>query len=511
MTASSPPWWPSPAAILTYAVAILSVTTALVAGLLLDKFLHTTPYVSLFLCSIMFAAWFGGVGPSLLATAIAIPLFTYYFVDPGGSFDLAAKDIPRVALFAVTALFVVALSAAQRRTAESLRDARDDLQVAVQELARLNKALQAENAERKRVQAYLDEAQRLSRTGSFSLKLASGEVFWSKEGYRMMEIGDTVEPTIDLTLQRVHKDDLEFVQREIDRARQGEQDYDYEYRWLTSTGAVRHHHVRARRVRFESGEDEIVGALMDVSEAHKAQEALHAAQTALAHAARVATLGEMSASIAHEVNQPLSGIVTNGEAGLRWLDRREPELGEVRSAIERMVRDGKRASQVVERLRALARKAPAQTVPLDLNEVITDGVALVQREIQNHRVALQLDLARGLPPVLADRVELQQVVINLMVNGMQAMEPVSDRPRRLVVRSSMQATEVLVSVRDAGVGIDPANMNRLFNAFFTTRAGGMGMGLSICRSIVEAHGGRIWATRNAGPGMTFQCTLPTDR
>jgi signal transduction histidine kinase len=501
-------WWPSPAAVLAYGVAILSVAMALVAGLVLDTFLQTSPYVSLFLCAIMFAAWFGGLGASLLATALATVVFTYFFVDPGGSFSLAAKDIPRVALFAITALFVVSLSAAQRRNADSLRLARDQLQATVEELARVNKALEAENAQRRRVEAYLDEAQGLSRTGSFSWKMSSGDVFWSKEGYRMLGLDQTVKPSIDVLLQRVHQDDQRIVQHEIDRVRRGEQDYDYELRWLMPNNPTKHLRVRAHRVRFGSGEDEIVGALIDVSEAREAQESLHAAQTALAHAARVATLGEMSASIAHEVNQPLAGIVTNGEAGLRWLDRKEPELGEVRSAMERMIRDGKRASQVVERLRALARKAPAQTTLLDLNEVISEGVALVQREIQVHRVALQLDLARDLPPVPAGRVELQQVVINLMMNGMQAMEPVTDRPRRLVVRSFVQAEEVLVSVRDSGVGIDPENMGRLFNAFFTTRANGMGMGLSIGRSIIESYGGRIWASSNDGAGTTFQFALP---
>jgi C4-dicarboxylate-specific signal transduction histidine kinase len=508
MSTSRSSWWPSLAAILAYGVAILSVTTALVTGILLDQFLQTTPYVSLFLCSIMFAAWFGGLGPSLLATAIAVLLFTYYFVDPGGSFEVAARDVPRVALFTITALFVVSLSAAQRRNADSLRFARDELQATVQELARVNKALEAENARRRRVEAYLDEAQELSRTGSFSWKVSSGDIFWSKEGYRMLELDRAAKPSIDLFLQGVHPDDRHVVQHEIERAQGGEQNYDYEYRWLTPSGLTKHVHVRAHRVRFESGEDEIVGALIDVSEARQAQEALHAAQTALAHAARVATLGEMSASIAHEVNQPLAGIVTNGEAGLRWLDRKQPELGEVRSAMERMIRDGKRASQVVERLRALARKAPAQTMALDLNEVITESTALLLREIQNHRIVLQLDLARDLPPVLAGRVELQQVVINLMMNGMQAMEPVTDRPRRLVVRSSRHNEEVLVSVRDSGVGIDPDDIDRLFNAFFTTRANGMGMGLSIGRSIVESYGGRIWASNNDGPGTTFQFALP---
>lgn len=508
MSTSRLSWWRSPAAPLAYGVAILAMAAALVAGLLLDRFLQTMPYVSLFLCAIMFVAWFGGLGPSLLAAALAAILFTYYFVDPPGSFIVAAKDIPRVVLFVITALFVVALSAAQRRNAESLRLARDDLQSAFHELARVNQALMAENAERSRIEAFLDAAQALSRTGSFSWKVASGEIFWSKEGYRVLEVDPTSKPTISFVLERVHPDDRHILQHEIERAKRGGQGYDYEHRWLTPKGSMKHFHVRAHRVRSESGDDEIVGALMDVSETRTAQEALHAAQTALAHAARVATLGEMSASIAHEVNQPLAGIVTNGEAGLRWLDRREPEIGEVRGAMERMIRDGKRASQVVERLRALAKKAPTETAPLDLNEVIGEAVALTRREIQKHRIALRLDLARHLPPVIADRVELQQVVINLMVNGMQAMESVHEQPRHLVVRSSLEADEVLVAVQDSGTGIDPANMNRLFNAFFTTRTNGMGMGLSICRSIIESHGGRIWASNNDGPGTTFQLALP---
>jgi len=324
----------------------------------------------------------------------------------------------------------------------------------------------------------------------------------------MMAAGPAGVPPIDVLLQWVHKDDLAIVQHEFERVRRGELEYDYEFRWLPPTGAPRHLHIRARRVRLESGDDEIVGALMDVSETREAQECLHTAQTALAHAARVATLGEMSASIAHEVNQPLAGIVTNGEAALRWLDRGEPEFGEVRGAIERMVRDGERASQVVKRLRALARKAPAQTMHLDLNEVIAESVALVQHEIHNRRTALQLDLASSLPAVVADRVELQQVVINLVTNSVQAMEAVPDRPRHLVVRSFAQADEVVVSVRDSGIGIEPSSMGRLFNAFFTTKADGMGMGLSICRSIIQSHGGRIWASNNTGPGMTFQFALP---
>jgi C4-dicarboxylate-specific signal transduction histidine kinase len=235
---------------------------------------------------------------------------------------------------------------------------------------------------------------------------------------------------------------------------------------------------------------------------------LHATEVALAHAARVATLGEMSASIAHEVNQPLAAIVTNGAAGLRWLDRQQPDLGEVRSAIERMIRDAKRASEVVQRLRALARKAPAERRPIDLNEVVADSIAFLQREIQTRRIVLKSDLQASLAPVVADRIELQQVVINLMVNGMQAMERVSERPRLLVVRTSNEGGQAVLSVQDAGIGLDSASLTRLFNPFFTTRPAGLGLGLSICRSIVESHGGRIWASTNEGPGATFQVALP---
>jgi PAS domain S-box-containing protein len=247
----------------------------------------------------------------------------------------------------------------------------------------------------------------------------------------------------------------------------------------------------------------------DVTAEKHALEALVEAQAQLAHVTRVTTLGEMSASIAHEVNQPLAGIITNGEAGLRWLERDVPQLEEVRGAMERMIRDGKRAGQVVQRLRALARKAPMQTAPLDMNEVADEAVGLVRSEVLAHRITPRLELAPDLPPMLGDRVELQQVVINLMINGMQAMESVIDRPRDLVIRSAKnEADEALISVEDSGSGIDPHSMNRLFTPFFTTRPAGMGMGLSICRSLIEANGGRIWASNNAGPGTIFQFSLP---
>ena len=221
------------------------------------------------------------------------------------------------------------------------------------------------------------------------------------------------------------------------------------------------------------------------------------------------TLGELTASIAHEVNQPLAAVVANAQACLRWLDREIPDLDAARRSVEWIVNDGNRASEVIRRVRALANKTDIEKAPLDIDDLVKEVSALVQRELISHRVSLRLELAPTLPMILGDRVQLQQVMINLVMNGIEAMQSVTDRPRQLAIRSGQDEThEVLVSVTDCGVGISAENADRLFNAFFTTKSGGMGMGLSICRSIVEAHGGRLSASGNEGPGATFQFVLP---
>jgi PAS domain S-box-containing protein len=246
----------------------------------------------------------------------------------------------------------------------------------------------------------------------------------------------------------------------------------------------------------------------DITAATAAREELHQAQSALAHAARVATLGELSASIAHEVNQPLAAIITNGEAALRWMARKEPDLGEAQDALKRVIQDGERASAVIRRIRALTRKTEQNRTALDLNAVIEESLALVQREIAGRHIVLTLDLAAGLPAVEADRIQLQQVLINLLLNAVQAMDAVVPETRRLRLRTSVDEDQACLAIEDSGPGFDPDTAARLFSAFFTTKPSGMGMGLSICRSIVEAAGGRIWATRNDGAGATFHVTLP---
>jgi C4-dicarboxylate-specific signal transduction histidine kinase len=223
----------------------------------------------------------------------------------------------------------------------------------------------------------------------------------------------------------------------------------------------------------------------------------------------VVALGELAASIAHEVNQPLSGVVVNANACLRWLAGDAPNLEEAREAVRRIVRDGKRAGEVIARIRALATKTAPAKERLDMNEAIREVVAFAQAEVRRNRVILRTELADDLSPVLGDRVQLQQVVLNLVMNGIEAMSHVEERPRELIVRTQNDdAGQVRVTVQDAGMGLDPESMERMFDAFYTTKQGGMGMGLSISRSIIQHHEGKLWAVANEGPGMSVQFTIP---
>jgi PAS domain S-box-containing protein len=282
--------------------------------------------------------------------------------------------------------------------------------------------------------------------------------------------------------------------------------------WFTTSLGRRYSAVTYSPLRPESERVEAALVIIrDLTEHMLASEALREAQMELAHVNRVTTIGQLTASIAHEVNQPLAGVIANAEACLRWLDRGTPDLDAARNSVEWIIDDGNRASEVIRRVRALAKKSDIEKVPLDVNDAVWEIIALVQRELISYRVSLRTELAPALPTILGDRVQLQQVIINLVMNGIEAMQSVTDRRRELVIRSRQHETQqVLVSVTDCGIGIAAENADRLFNAFFTTKSGGMGMGLSICRSIMEAHGGRLWATANVPHGATFQFTLPVN-
>jgi PAS domain S-box-containing protein len=798
----------------SYGIAVLSVAAAVIIGQAPALHLQTAP-VSLFLCAVMFSAWFGGIRPGLLAILLSVLAFDYYVLPPIYSLALKPQEITRLVIFTLSALFVGSLTAAQRSAAESLRRGRDDLEVMGRELQRSNEALRAENAERKRIEdtlrrseAYLAEAERISRTGSFGWKVSSGEIFWSEENSRILEYDRTTKPTVELVIQRVHPEDAALVKQTIGRAAQNGNDFDFEHRLLMPNSSVKHVHVVARALRDESGSIEFVGAVMDVTEQHRAraalekafdeikksqdrlrlvidtipgmvwsglpdgtfdfvnqpwltylgcsweelsargglrsvvhpddiegsdarwsvtratgrhtdhelrmrradsqyrwfltralplrdeqdnivrwygtatdiedrkraemllggekrllemiargdslalildalcllveelvsgclssillldtkanrlrhgaapslpinyteaidggvigpsvgscgtaayraepvivsdistdplwadyrdlalahglqacwstpvlssegrvlgtfaiyyreprsptpqernlmeqitdlasiavereqaEEALHKARVELAHITRVTTLGELTASIAHEVNQPLSAIVTNAGACLRWLAGDSPNLDEAREVARRIIREGQRAGEVIRRIRAMLQKTDTQKARLDINDTIRDIVALAQSEVSRNRVTLRMELAADLPPVLGDRVQLQQVILNLLMNGVEALAAVNDRPRELLIQSQAhESDQVLIALQDSGIGLDRENPEKIFDAFYTTKSHGMGMGLAICRSIVENHGGRLWAAPNEGPGVTFQFTL----
>ena len=357
-------------------------------------------------------------------------------------------------------------------------------------------------------EAYLAEAQRVSHTGSFGWCIATGQIVWSDETYRIFQYESTTIPTVERVFHRTHPEDAAFVKETLERASQHRQDLDFEHRLVMPDGSIKHVRVVGHAERDPSRTFEYVGALLDITERKQAEEALRQSQAELAHVSRVTTLGEMAASIAHEVDQPLSGVVINANACVRFLSAAVPNLDEVRDGLRAIARDGRRASEVIAKIRAIARRAPTEREPLDMNQVIREVLVLAEGEARRTQARLLTALTPDLPPVLGDRVQLQQVVLNLLLNGLDAMRAVVDRPRELVILTEREDTDrVRVAVRDSGAGIDPELVDRVFDAFYTTKGSGMGMGLSISRSIVEQHGGRLWAVPNDGPGTTFQFTV----
>jgi PAS domain S-box-containing protein len=370
---------------------------------------------------------------------------------------------------------------------------------------------QAESALR-RSEAYLAEAQRLSRTGSFSWHPATDTHTWSEETYRIYQVDPTVKLTLDLIRSRIHPDDVALFQQMAERAVSEGKDFAFEHRLLLPDGSIKHVQIVAHSCSSCSDDPmEFVGAVMDITQRKLSQEALDKVRLDLAQMSRVTTLGQMAAAIAHEINQPLAGIVLNGNAALRWLAGESPNLHEAREATHRIVRDGQRAGDVITRLRSLFRRDGTPNESLDINDVVQEVIAITKGEVQKGGVIIRTGMADGLPAITGDRVQLQQLVLNLIMNAVEAMEDVEDRVREIMISTQAgPGAEVLVSVRDSGVGLDPESKEKIFDAFYSTKRVGMGMGLAISRSIIEHHGGRLWAVSNEGPGATFLFFIPLD-
>jgi PAS domain S-box-containing protein len=368
----------------------------------------------------------------------------------------------------------------------------------------------------RRSEGYLAEAQRLTRTGSWAWNVASRRsVYWSQENYRLFGF-DPEEgiPSDEVFYQRVHPEDRDRVRREafLERPDEGS-DFDVVFRIVLPEGAIKHIRSTGHPVRNISGDlVEYVGTSMDVTERKRAdeeRERLRQAQADLAHVSRVTTMGELTASLAHEVNQPIAAAVTNANTCLRWLARDHPNVEEAREAAMRIMKDGTRAAEIISRIRLLFKKGTAQRELVDVNEAIGDMIVLLRSETTRHNILVRTELAADLPEVMADRVQLQQVLMNLMINGIEAMKEV-EGTRELAIKSQrMQNEEVVVSVTDSGVGLPPQQKEQIFNAFFTTKPHGTGMGLRISRSIIESHGGRLWAGDNSPRGASFCFSLPT--
>jgi PAS domain S-box-containing protein len=378
-------------------------------------------------------------------------------------------------------------------------------------------ALERENTERRRAEeelrrseAFLAEGQRISRTGSWGWNVTTGEVSWSAEHFRIFGLDpDAATPSYAAFADRIHPEDRPGFDDMLEKAVREGSNFEWDFRIVTPDGSTKYLHSMGHLTAYGAENTEFVGTIMDVTERRAAEEALRGALGDLERASRLNTMGQLTASIAHEINQPLAAIITNAEACLLWLEADRPDLEEARQAATRIVRNGHRAGDIIKSVRALTRKSTPEMISLGINDVIREVIVLIGAEFRRRGVRVDTSLSSDLVSVVGDRVQLQQVVLNLIMNGIEAMaHPMNGQPRLQISSTNDESGGVLVAIADSGPGLDLTRADRIFEAFFTTKPEGMGMGLSICRSIIDAHGGRLWASPNLPNGAVFQFTLP---
>jgi PAS domain S-box-containing protein len=468
-----------------YCVASASAAVALLIRYMLPVPEGTTIY-QLPLAAVIVSAWLGGRGPGLLAFLLCAGGILYWLVPPVNSFELPPDYVLGFGLFVCLCLLLVEFSAARWRVERALTESQQRFRLMAEAVPEM---LWFESVEPRRM---------LYVSPRF-------EQMW---GRPVREL----ERQPDLWLESIHPQDGREVRSAYAHflAGKGTERFDTTFRMIRRDGETRVIHSRATLLRDDQGNpSRVSGVAADVTEDKRAEEVLAKASADLAQVTRVTTIGQLTASIAHEVNQPLAAMVANAAACELWLASTPPQTTRVRAALKSIVADGQRASAVIGRIRALMSGQPPHADWVDINEPIRDVVGLAQQELRRHGIALRTVLAEDLPRVHGDKVQLQQVLLNLIVNGMQAMTGPPAGPRELFIGSARDGSSgVRVTVRDEGVGFDRASTDRLFDPFYTTKAGGMGMGLAISRSIIESHGGRIWATSNTPRGAVFEFTLP---
>jgi C4-dicarboxylate-specific signal transduction histidine kinase len=361
-------------------------------------------------------------------------------------------------------------------------------------------------------EALLAEIERASSTGGFYWNATTDVLTCTREVYRILELDASTKMSMPLLRAHVHQDDLPFVDDMIRRSREQATGFEVQLRLRLPHQSIKHLQINARRQHSADTQLHFLGTIQDVTRRHQSEETLGNIRCELARVARISSLGAMTASIAHEVNQPLSGIMTNASICLEMLGTDSPDLDGARETVRRTIRDCERACEVIARVRALFGKQGGRTESLDLNTVTSEVIALSLCELRRRRVTLQMELAERLPLVTGDPVQLQQVILNLLLNAAEAMSGIEDRPRLLLIRTETESVDqVRLSVVDSGIGFQPQDAMRLFEAFYTTKSGGMGIGLSVSRSIIESHRGRLWAQSNAGAGATFAFSIPARR
>ena len=462
-----------------YGLTVLSVGVALRTLLLLQDSHFRVPSALLLLFVVAISSWYGGIGPAVLSVVLSIISFYWYFVEPVRTIYISPSQIPYFIIFVAFALLLMWFSTIRRRDEGTLRERANLLN--------------------------------LTHDTIFVMTMEGVIKYWNRgaeEQYGWIAEQALGTVVYDL-LKTVFPAPLEQIKAELVRTGRWEGE-------LVHTKKDGAQVVVASRWSLQRSERGAPVAILetnnDITERKRAEEQrerLRQLEADLAHINRVSMMGELAASISHEVNQPLSGVVSNGSASLRWLAGEVPNLEEVREGLQRIVRDGKRAGEVIARIRALTRRAEMPREQLDLNDTMREVLALVGDEAKGKSVIIRTRFAEDLSPVSGDRVQLQQVVLNLVMNGIEAMSSVGERARELLITTgNVDADQVQVSVEDSGIGIDPQKLDKIFDSFYTTKPSGMGMGLSISRSILQAHGGRLWATAKDGPGTIFHFTLP---